>query len=75
MDKLSFKAAANMRSTMAPGIAKAGTDGDFKKTLGGGPLRVNLQNVVLEGLLYKKESLLKLNKQYLFYLEKRDDLT
>jgi hypothetical protein len=39
-------------------------------------MRVNPELVVKQGLLFKKGWLLKMyKKQYLFYLEKRDDNT
>lgn len=39
------------------------------------PLRVNFENVVKQGLLYKRGNLLKMySNQYHFYLEKRDEI-
>lgn len=38
------------------------------------PLRVNFENVVKQGLLYKKGTILRLyNNECMFYLEKRRD--
>ena len=39
-------------------------------------IRVNHKMVVKQGILYKRGNLLKMyNKQYHFYLEKRDEMT
>lgn len=74
---------SNFRSQRPGEIARTSPNGaaSFKEERketksGSNHLRVNFENIVKQGMLYQKTLLLKrYKKQYMFYLEKKDDLS
>ena len=70
MEKPSFKVTRGTEQLHKAGTLKGGEKGSTQQ------LRVNLENIVKQGVLFQRTILLKrYKKQYMFYLEKRDEIT
>lgn len=73
MEKPSFRSVSRL-TVVSPQIVAGQQIADSKKDKS--PMRVQPENVVRQGILFQRTSLLKrFRVAYMFYLEKRDELT
>lgn len=74
MEKPSFRSASRLTVVSTQMGSGGQQNGEGKKDKS--PMRVQPENVVRQGILYQRTSLLKrFRVAYMFFLEKRDELT